>query len=205
MTVLDSNWNLGYSSENDEERYSYGYINPDTSIRKPVLGVMKWNEKGRTCKKVIVVEYMEFKDRKLVEQLQQLDCAQLVKVLHVNPFGPVKLEMISESFPEGNICDAMLCHPALRDNLKKYIPQTGSAVMYLHSKGIVHRNVKLENFLVCNQSTVYEWVTSGNVLGDPDPKQSSNSSIYSFLCSKCWEWKTNRRASIETVVVEINK
>lgn len=61
---------------------------------------------------------------------------------------------ISESFPEGNICDAMLCHPALRDNLKKYIPQTGLAVMYLHSQGIVHRNVKLENFLVCNQSTV---------------------------------------------------
>ena len=51
---------------------------------------------GRTCKKVIVVEYMEFKDRKLVEQLQQLDCAQLVKVLHVNPFGPVKLEMVRQ-------------------------------------------------------------------------------------------------------------
>jgi hypothetical protein len=39
---------------------------------------------------------MEFKDRKLVEQLQQLDCAQLVKVLHVNPFGPVKLEMVRQ-------------------------------------------------------------------------------------------------------------
>ena len=41
---------------------------------------------------------MKFEDLKLVEQLQQLDCPKLVKVLHVNRFGPTKLELVSTDF-----------------------------------------------------------------------------------------------------------
>ena len=38
---------------------------------------------------------MKFEDIKLVENLQQLDCPELVNVLYVNQFGPTKLEMVS--------------------------------------------------------------------------------------------------------------
>ena len=40
------------------------------------------------------MEYIEFNEMKLVEQLKQLDCPELVKVLHVNRFGPAKLELV---------------------------------------------------------------------------------------------------------------
>ena len=42
-----------------------------------------------------MLEYVEFKNIKLVEKLQQLKCPQVVKVMAVNRFGPDSLEMVS--------------------------------------------------------------------------------------------------------------
>ena len=51
---------------------------------------------------------------------------------------------------------------------------------------------------------VYTWVTNGNILDDPDPQQLSSHRLYGFLCSKCWQWKANKRSSIEVLVQELN-
>jgi hypothetical protein len=47
-------------------------------------------------KEIRVLEYMEFKDIKLVKKLQELKYRELVMVIAVNPFGPYRLEMVSE-------------------------------------------------------------------------------------------------------------
>jgi hypothetical protein len=46
-------------------------------------------------KEICLLEYMEFKDIKLVNKLQTLKYPELVRVIAVNPFGPYRFEMVS--------------------------------------------------------------------------------------------------------------
>ena len=43
-----------------------------------------------------MLEYIEFKNIKLVEKLQQLNSPDIVKIIAVNRFGPDRLEMVSK-------------------------------------------------------------------------------------------------------------
>lgn len=66
---------------------------------------------------------------------------------------------ISESFPQGNVLDVLLDRPKLRENFKSYILQAGIAVTYLHEQGIVHRDLKVENYLMeLNNITVSVYI-----------------------------------------------
>ncbi|XP_028408783.1 tyrosine-protein kinase JAK3-like isoform X2 [Dendronephthya gigantea] len=152
LDVLEHVWNKEYLDH--EFANEEGYTNADPFQCEPVLCVIKRQQEGKECEEICVLEYMEFKDIKLVEKLQTLNCPELIKVIAVNPYGPHTLEMISESFPQGNILDAMLQRPELRLYYKLYIYQAAAAVSYLHQQGIVHRNLKVENYLLANDQSI---------------------------------------------------
>ncbi|XP_028401092.1 dual specificity protein kinase zakA-like [Dendronephthya gigantea] len=150
LDVLDHPWNKKYQGQVFEEAYS----NANPSRFMPLLCIIQRRKEGVEWKETRVLEYVEFKAIKHVETLQKLSHPQLLNVIAVNRFGPDRLEMISESFPMGNIRDALLQHVELRNNLKLYIRQAASALFYLHEERIVHRKIRIENYLIDNEGRI---------------------------------------------------
>ncbi|XP_028397503.1 uncharacterized protein LOC114521308 [Dendronephthya gigantea] len=165
LDVLEHVWNEKYHCN---EFFEDGYNNADPSHYGPVLCAMKRKLEGNEHKEICVLEYIPFKAIKLVEKLKTLDCPELIKVIAVNPYGPHTLEMISESFPLGNVLDAMLQIPLLRGSYNSYIHQAAKAVAYLHTHGIVHGNLKVENFLLVNFDKI-KLGRLGMSIGEVDP------------------------------------
>ncbi|XP_028408704.1 uncharacterized protein LOC114531264 [Dendronephthya gigantea] len=165
LDVLEHVWNEKYHCDDSFEE---GYNNADPSHYGPVLCAIKRKLEGNEHKEICVLEYIPFKAIKLVEKLKTLDCPELIKVIAVNPYGPHTLEMISESFPLGNVLDAMLQIPLLRGSYNSYIHQAAKAVAYLHTHGIVHGSLKVENFLLVSFDKI-KLGRLGMSIGEVDP------------------------------------
>lgn len=85
-----------------------------------------------------------------VELLRAIDHASIVKLLDVIPGHPIYHVLVLEYVPGGELWDLISESKArVSENMVKHIfKQLLNAVEYLHSKNIVHRDLKLENVLL---------------------------------------------------------
>ena len=81
----------------------------------------------------------------VLRHAQHPNIVKLLDVIHTERYIGIILEYASG----GELFDCILAHRYLKDPMaSRMFAQLTSGVMYLHSKGIVHRDLKLENLLL---------------------------------------------------------
>lgn len=86
-----------------------------------------------------------YREIKILETLQHPNIVKLHEMVETREFIGIILEYASG----GELFDYILTHRYLKDNTaRKLFAQLVSGVGYLHKKGIVHRDLKLENLLL---------------------------------------------------------
>ncbi|GBL51470.1 hypothetical_protein [Candidozyma auris] len=96
----------------------------------------------------------ETKFKREVNALYQLSHPNIVSLVEVKTSGRY-YGLVLEYASGGELFDYILKHRCLKESTaKKLFAQLVSGVDYMHSKGFVHRDLKLENLLLDNQKNI---------------------------------------------------
>lgn len=98
-----------------------------------------------------------------VRTLKQIQGHKHVPTLYGAYNNPTHYYLVYEYFPEKSLENIFDCRPDYDENdIRRIIKQVGSALHHLHRRGVVHRDVKLENILVKSWSPMKVALTDFN-------------------------------------------
>jgi protein-serine/threonine kinase len=120
-----------------------------------------------------------YREIKILEGLNHPNIVQLHEKVETERHIGIILEYASG----GELFDYILQHRYLKDNAaRRLFAQLISGVGYLHKKGIVHRDLKLENLLLDRNRNII--ITDFGFANTFDPKDELGSDLEEFLSDK---------------------
>lgn len=120
---------------------------------------------------------LEIKIHREINSLKLLNHPNIVNLVEVMKSGKY-IGIVLEYASGGELFDYILTHKYLKENLaKKFFAQLVSGVDYMHSKGLIHRDLKLENLLLDKNKNIiildFGFVNSYNLNNNKDLMKTS--------------------------------
>jgi serine/threonine protein kinase len=143
-----------------------------------------------------------------VYKLSQLQHKNIIKFISTQPSEkPGEMDIVLEYCNGGSIKQLLEKFDAFDEKLiKLYVKQILEGLLYLHERGIVHRNIKNCNILVDGNGTIKlsDFVVSNILVGDDSEAilyyntNNGNGMLYLYL--ECPYWMAPEVAANETVL-----
>lgn len=142
-----------------------------------------WKGNQVAVKKLRVQRVSQTKKKQFEDEVlsfSKLDHPYIVKFYGACLESP-NLAIVMEFLPDGSLYDNIHClEVQFKDSLKNsFIVDLYSALSYLHTKGMVHRDIKSKNIMLCDNKTHCKLADFGLALKD-DTATSSTVRSYGF-------------------------
>jgi len=151
-------WGTGVSSSGGLSEYSIGKVLGEGGFCEVRLGIYHHSKRKVAVKVIDKSRLSDINDRKRVAReikvLKKLHHACIIRCFDVID-TPSKICIIMENASGGSLLDYVRSKKRLKESeAAKFLQQVVHGLIYCHSKGVVHRDIKLENLLLDSDTNI---------------------------------------------------